>query len=214
MLGRGFKTLHIALVSFLCIALAGAVFAQGRGAGGRGGPPPGVGGPPPGVGGPPAGIRGGPPAGVGVDRGLGTASERSGGRSDRGLGTASENSRGRSDEGLARARAARLEEADEELDDHPGIPRTLGMSARDLRAGYEAALATNPNLKFGQFVAATRLGQNLGAKYPNVTTDAILHGLANGRSIGRTLQDLGVSEREAKQGKKRAEREIKESKKR
>ena len=203
------KTRHFTLVVLLVLAMAGTALGQGRsgGAGGRGGPPPGGGGPP-------AGVRGGPPAGTGVDRGLGRASERSGGRSDRGLATASENSRGRSDEGLERAREANLEKADRELRDHPGIPRTLRLTANDLREGYEAALATNPNLKFGHFVAATRLEQNLGRRHPNITRDAILSGLANGRSIGRTLQDLGLSENEAKEGKKQAEREIKNSKKR
>ncbi len=205
------KTRYFTLVVLLVLAMAGTALGQGSsgGAGGRG-----AGGPPTGVGGPPAGVRGGPPAGVGVDRGLGTASERSGGRSDRGLGTASENSRGRSDEGLERAREANLERADQELRDHPGIPRGLRLTANDLRAGYEAALATNPNLKFGQFVAATRLEQNLSRRHPNITRTAILSGLANGRSIGRTLQDLGLSEHEAQEGRKHAEREIKDSKKR
>ena len=41
-------------------------------------------------------------------------------------------------------------------------------------------------------VAATRLAANLGASHPNVTRDAILAGLASGRSIGQTLQDLGL----------------------
>ena len=83
------------------------------------------------------------------------------------------------------------------------------MNANDLRSGYQAALAVNPNLKFGQYVAATRLAQNLNSRFPNVTRDAILSGLASGDSIGRTLQNLGLSSHEADTAKKQAEREIK-----
>jgi hypothetical protein len=94
------------------------------------------------------------------------------------------------------------------------MARHLQTSANALRSGYQAALLTNPNLSFGNYVAATRLGANLGRNHPNITTAAILNGLAGGSSIGRTLQDLGLSEREAKDAKKQAEREIKEAKKR
>jgi hypothetical protein len=175
--------------------------AQGRGRGGGGGRPSGNSG------------MGGRGAG-GVDGGLGTSSDRSNGRSDRGLGTASDKSMGRSDAGLDRARAAKenARQADEELRDHPGLAKGMNMSANQLRDGYQAALATNPNLKFGQYVAANRIAKNLGARNPNVTTDGILRGLAGGKSIGQSLQDLGVNSREAKEAEKTADREIKESK--
>jgi hypothetical protein len=104
-------------------------------------------------------------------------------------------------------------EAEKDLREHPGVATTLHVNANDLRSGYQAALATNPNLKFGQYVAATRLGQNLNGRFPNVTRDAILAGLANGDSIGRTLQNLGLSSHEADAAKKRAEREIKQARK-
>src|SRR6266498_5878389 len=87
-------------------------------------------------------------------------------------------------------------------------------SANKLRSGYQAALLTNPQLTFGNYVAATRLATNLGGRHPAITTNAILTGLAGGRSIGRTLQDLGLSERESKDAKKQVEREIKRSKER
>jgi hypothetical protein len=83
------------------------------------------------------------------------------------------------------------------------------VNANDLRSGYQAALATNPNLKFGQYVAATRLAQNLGSRFPNVTRANILAGLADGDSIGRTLRNLGLSSDQANAAKKQAEREIK-----
>lgn len=162
-----------------------------------------------------SGNAGGPPAGVGVDRGLGNASTHSNGRSDDGLNNASTKSNGRSDAGLDRARRAssNLDKADDDLRDHPGIPKALHINANDLRAGYQAALATNPDLKFGNYVAATRLGQNLGSRFPNVTRDAILNGLGSGRSIGQTLQDLGLSEQQAKDERKRVDAEIKAARK-
>jgi len=200
----------IIFTTVLCILIAGmttSVFGQGRGRGGGGGGGRGSGG---GVGSP----AGGPPAGVGVDRGLGNASDRSKGRSDTGLATASEKSRGRSDAGLEKARVAstNLRHADEELRKHPGIARTLRTNANDLRGDYQVALATNPNLKFGPFVSATRIAQNLGERHPAISRTAILNGLESGRSLGQTLQDLGLSEREAKEAKKQADREIKRTK--
>ena len=193
----------LVLVTLLVLTLSTGVFAQGKGRGGGSG------------GGHGSGGSGGPPPGVGVDRGLGNASGRSGGRSDDGLGNASTRSNGRSDAGLERARQAssNLRHADDDLRDHPKLPRALHTNANDLRAGYQAALATNPDLTFGNYVAATRLGQNLNRRFPNVTRDAILSGLASDRSLGQTLQDLGLSSDEAKEAKKQAEREIKAARK-
>ncbi len=188
-----------ALLCFVALSLTTSVFGQGKGGGGGRGSGGG------------AGNAGGPPSGIGVDRGPGTASDRSNGRSDKGLGTASDRSDGRSDAGLERARLAgdNRREVEKELREHPGIAKTLHVNANNLRSGYQAALAANPNLKFGQYVAATRLEQNLGARFPNVTRNAILAGLADGHSLGRTLQNLGLSSHEANAAKKQAEREIK-----
>jgi hypothetical protein len=190
------------ILSVLFVALlATGAFAQGRGRGGGAGGGHGSG--------------GGPPAGVGADRGLGNASSRSGGRSDDGLGNASARSNGRSDDGIERARRAssNLRRADDDLQDHPGVARALHTNANDLRAGYQAALATNPDLTFGNYVAATRLGQNLGRRFPGITRDAILNGLASDRSLGETLKDLGLSSDEAKEARKQAEKEIKAARK-
>jgi hypothetical protein len=198
---RGYSMNKLVLVSLLVLTLATGVFAQGKGHGaGAGGG---------------RGSGGGPPSGVGVDRGLGNASDRSGGRSDDGLGNASTKSNGRSDDGLDRARRAgsNLRHADDDLRDHPNLPHALHTNANDLRSGYQAALATNPDLTFGNYVAATRLGQNLNSRFPNVTRDAILNGLASGRSLGQTLQDLGLSSDESKAARKQAEQEIKAARK-
>lgn len=192
-------------IAVLVFGMTTTAFGQGRGRGGGAGGGRGSGG---GAG---IGNPGGPPAGVGVDRGLSTSSERSGGRSDQGHANASAKSGGRSDDGLDRARISsnNLRHADEELRDNPGMQRTLGKSANALRSQYQTALLTNPNLKFGQFVAATRLAQNLGPRNPNITRTTILAGLASGRSLGQTLHDLGLGEREASEARKQAEREIK-----
>ena len=199
------KGTHIGILFLLVLTLATGAFAQGKGGGKGGGGGRGSGGG--------SSNRGGPPPGVGVDRGLGNASSKSNGRSDEGLSNASTKSKGRSAEGIERARSNNLRRADDDLRDHPGVPRALHTNANDLRSGYQAALATNPDLTFGNYVSATRLGQNLGSRHPNITRDAILDGLNSGRSLGQTLQDLGLSERESKDARKQAEAEIKAARK-
>lgn len=197
------KLIHQAAYSFslclLVLLLATGVFAQGKGKGGGSGRG--------------SGNAGGPPSGRGVDRGHDNASSKSGGRSDDGLNNASTKSKGRSDAGLERARNANLSRADDDLRNHPRLPGVVHTNANDLRAGYQAALLRNPDLSFGNYVAATRLSQNLGSRHPNITRDAILGGLASGRSMGRTLQDLGLNERDAKDARRRVDDEIKKAKK-
>ncbi len=201
------RATYSALVCFVMLVLATGAFAQGKGKGGGGGGGRGSSGS--------SGHGGGPPTGVGVDRGLGNASERSGGRSDSGLSNASTKSKGRSDDGIERARRAsdNLRRADDDLRGHPGVPRALHTNANDLRAGYQDALLTNPDLTFGNYVSATRLSQNLGRRNSNITRTSILNGLASGRSLGQTLQDLGLNDRESKEARKQVERELKEARK-
>jgi hypothetical protein len=193
------RTTQVLLPLLLAMAMCGIALGQGKGHGG-GGRPTGT-------------PVGGPPSGVGVDRGLGRSSDRSNGRADSGRSTASDRSNGRSDTGLERARLQRenSQQADKDLRDHPGLAPSLHTTANDLRAGYQAALLVNPNLKFGQYVAATRLAANLGGRNPSITRDAILAGLADGHSIGRTLQDLGLSKDQAKAAEKLADQQTKDS---
>ena len=192
-----------ALACVFVVAGQSSAAAQGRGRGGGGGMGRGP-------------SAGGPPPGVGVDRGIGRSSEASAGRSDRGRGTASERSGGHSDAGLERARMREenARRADRELREHPGMPARLNTTANDLREGYRAALGANPELKFGQYVAATRLAANLGSRHPAVTRSAILAGLAEGKSIGRTLRGLGLGSQEARDAERQAERERKDSRRR
>ena len=147
----------------LMVVMALDVSGQGRG----GGRPAGTGG----GGGRPTGA-GGPPAGVGVDRGLGTASTRSNGRSDDGLTTASTRSNGRSLNGIERARLARENAnsmSDNDLNRYRGLSRKLGTTPEAMRAAYEAALIQNPDLTYGQFVAANVVADNLGGRFPGIT---------------------------------------------
>ena len=134
---------------------------------------------------------------------------------DEGRGNASNRSNGRSDAGLERARIAsqNLHDADNDLRNHPNIANDMHVSANNLRAGYQTALASNPNLTFGNYVAATRLAQNLGSRNPAITRDAILAGLANGDSIGKTLRNLGLTDDQAKAARKRVDEQMKQSKK-
>ena len=61
----------------------------------------------------------------------------------------------------------------------------------------------------GQFVAANVVAQNLSSKNPAITTQAILSGLQSGKSIGQTLQSLGLSSKEAHDAQRQADRDAK-----
>jgi hypothetical protein len=168
-------------------------------------------------GGRPAGVGGGPPAGnPGVDRGINTASSNSMGRSDSGMSTANDRSNGRSMSGMDRARLARENAnsmSDNSLNRYRGLSNKLGTTPEQMRAAFQAALLANPNLTYGQFVAANVIADNLNGRYPAVTSTAILAGLANGDSIGHTLHSLGLSSDEASTAKKNADEQIKAAKK-
>lgn len=201
---RNFLAVSAVALSFVLFASAD-VAAQGRG----GGRPAGAGGS---GGGRPAGV--GQPGGTGVDRGLGTSSIRSDGRADTGRGNASTRSNGRSDAGLDRARAGGAPDRNsDELRRYTGISRKLRTTPESLRATYEAALAANPDLTWGQFVSANVVADNLGGRFPNITSAAILDGLRAGDSLGDTLQRLGLGEEQAELAEKEAKREINASRK-
>lgn len=88
-----------------------------------------------------------------------------------------------------------------------GVAKQLGTTPEALEDAYKAALATNPTLTRGQFVAANILAKNLGTEHPNITTQAILDGLAGGKSIGDALQGLGLSADQAKAAEAEANRQ-------
>ena len=94
-----------------------------------------------------------------------------------------------------------------------GIAAKLNTTPDALESAYQTAMQANPKLKRGQFVAANMVAHNLSAKNPNITTQAILDGLQSGKSIGQTLQGLGLSAREAKEAERQADRDAKEAQK-
>jgi hypothetical protein len=202
---RGKLLLSTAFVAFLALFCAidnGYGQGHGRGGGGNGGGNGGGGGRPAGAG------QGG---GMGVDHGLGTASSHSGGRSDNGLGTAATNSNGRSTAGLERARHAKATAnamTDNELNRYRGLSRKLGTTPEQMRAAYEAALLQNPNLNYGQFVAANVVADNQQRRFPGITSAAILSGLASGDSLGQTLRNLGMTKEQSKIAQRDAEDKI------
>jgi len=205
------KTLAFAVFTVLLLILGSVndISAQGRG-GGR----PATAGPPPGAGRP---ATTGQPTGTGVDRGIGNASTRSNGRSDDGLSNADLRSNGRSSSGIDRARLARDNAnavSDNELNRYRGLSRKLGITPEEMRARYEAALLANPNLKYGQFVSANVVADNLGGRFPGITATAILAGYQNGDSLGRTLRNLGMTKDQAKITERDAEMKIDDAKRR
>lgn len=161
--------------------------------------------------------RGGSP---GLDRAMGRTVDVSAGRSNGGINMGGPTMPSRPNRRpyeyaeQARIRASNERNADKELREHPAMPARLNTTAKDLREGYREALFYNLFLTFGQYVTATRLAANLGATHPHVTRTAMLNGLTAQKSIGRTLRDLGLGKDEAKEAVRRAEREIKESKRR
>lgn len=182
-------------IGFLIVGSAAVTFAQGN-SGSHGG--------------------GRPTSSPGVGRGVGTARTNSMGRVDDGFGTASGRSNGRFDNGMARASQPRYVNGmptDYELARFRGVAKKLDTTPEDLRSAFELAKTTNPDLKFGQFVAAGVIADNLSAKHPEITSDAILAGLANGDSIGKTLKNLGLSKDQEKAVRKQAKKEIEKSQK-
>ena len=83
-----------------------------------------------------------------------------------------------------------------------GIAAKLNTTPEALENWYQHAREANPKLSRGNFIAAVVLADNLGAKHPNITTPAILSGLQSGKSVGQTLQSLGLSAWEAKQARR------------
>jgi hypothetical protein len=106
-----------------------------------------------------------------------------------------------------RARAANLKA-------FRGIAAKLSTTPEALANAFDRARVANPKLSRGNFIAANVLADNLGARRPNITTEAILSGLRSGRSIGQTLQSLGLSAAEAKQARRAANLRVKDAEQR
>lgn len=88
-----------------------------------------------------------------------------------------------------------------------GIANKLGTTPEALDQAFAAAKQANPKLTRGQFVAANMIAHNLGSKNPAITTQAILDGLKSDKSIGQTLQGLGLTADAAADAEKQAKRD-------
>jgi hypothetical protein len=84
------------------------------------------------------------------------------------------------------------------------LEEKTGKSSDELKAMYAASGAKN----YGQFVSAVVVSKNLG-----LDTTAVLEGLKT-KSLGQTLKDMGVADQQAKAEMKKADAEVKASKRR
>ena len=69
-----------------------------------------------------------------------------------------------------------------------GLSKKLGVPADTLQSRYENERRFNPDLTYGQFVAANMIAKN---DKKGVSAGDILGGLRNGQSIGQTLKNKG-----------------------
>jgi hypothetical protein len=79
-----------------------------------------------------------------------------------------------------------------------GLSKKTGLSEAELRSRFEYESEKNPDLTYGQFVAAQMISRN----HRGISPGDILDGLRGGRSIGQTLKtkgwDKGKIEKERK----------------
>ena len=87
-----------------------------------------------------------------------------------------------------------------------GLSRKTGMSSVSLQKWYESQRALNPNLTYGQFVAANMIARN----HPGISAQTILDGLGSGRSIGQVLHGQGWNESRIKSERKRIKKNVKD----
>ena len=91
------------------------------------------------------------------------------------------------------------------------IAEKLNTTPDALKSAYDEARQANPKLTRGQFIAANLLAQHLGSKNSSITTQAVLDGLSSGKNIGTTLESLGLSQSEATDAQRAANRELREA---
>src|SRR6266568_3912319 len=88
-----------------------------------------------------------------------------------------------------------------------GAAKKLDMTPDAFASAYQTAKQANPKLTRGQFISANMVAHNLGDKNSAITTEAILDGLKSGKSLGQTLQGLGLSATEAKEAERQADKD-------
>jgi hypothetical protein len=95
------------------------------------------------------------------------------------------------------------------LNRYNGLSKRTGIAPEKLQSWYQSERTLNPDLTYGQFVAANMIAENRGSRYPQLTTEAILSGLRKGESLGQTLKNLGLRGSDYDREKKRVKNEIK-----
>lgn len=80
-----------------------------------------------------------------------------------------------------------------------GLSKKTGLSQNTLQTRYEIERRLNPDLTYGQFVAAHMIAKN----HKGVSTGDILGGLRNGKSIGQTLKDRRWDKKRIEKERKR-----------
>ena len=188
------KDSFLALVVVMLLGSAAAVTVSGQGRGRGGG----------------QGNGGGPPStsNAGWNRGISASDATSNARTSNGRDNASDKSKGSSDDHVRQVAKDRKMNGNE-LNRYRGIARRLNTTPEKMHSLYLTASKLNPNLTFGQFVAANTVANNLNSRYPGVTANSILLGLQNGRSIGQTLKSLRVEPGVADRAEKEAKQQIK-----
>lgn len=84
-----------------------------------------------------------------------------------------------------------------------GLSKKTGISAETLQTRYEVEKRLNPDLTYGQFVAAHMIAKN----HRGISTNDILDGLRNGQSIGQILHDRGWDKNKIHQERKRIKKD-------
>jgi hypothetical protein len=107
--------------------------------------------------------------------------------------------------------SAKAERKEEMHETFGGVAKKLNTTPAALEQAFTTAKQANPQLTRGQFLAANVVAANLGSKNPSITTDAILAGLKSGKSIGQTLQGLGLSKADADKAEDAARKEIRKA---
>jgi hypothetical protein len=89
------------------------------------------------------------------------------------------------------------------------IAPKLSTTPSALETQFEAARATNRKLTRGEFITADVVAQDLAAKNPAITLQALLSGLKSDKNLNKTLVGLGFTRKQADDATDAAEREIK-----
>ena len=84
-----------------------------------------------------------------------------------------------------------------------GLAKKTGMSPEALQARYEIERRMNPDLTYGQFVAAHMVGKN----HRGISTGDILGGLRNGQSMGQVLHERGWDKNKIEKERKRIKKD-------